>query len=163
MSILVSLFTATNLFFFRKLEFSINNEHDYGHYDTQRTDHKVRNAQKLILASHPGYVAENHLLCSIKAQNRIIWGEHVKDMRKKCPTFTVKWAIILCTIYTQQSLSSQISEISKLDTWAKKLTQVYFWYSKINFTIYSKFKKCFYLSKAAGWGQSGISSIICLP
>ena len=77
-----SLVATINLFFFRKLEFSINNEHDYWHYDTQRTDHEVCNAQKLILASHPGHVAENYLLCSIKAQNRIIWEENVKGCDK---------------------------------------------------------------------------------
>lgn len=69
---LVLLFTTTDSFFFRKLEFSIDNEHDYGHDNTPRTDHKVRNAQELVLAPHPGHIAENHLLSSIKAQNRII-------------------------------------------------------------------------------------------
>lgn len=110
MSILVSVFTTTNSFFFRKLEFSINDEHDYGHYDTQSTDHKVCNAQKLILASHPGHVAENYLLCSIKAQNRIIW-EHVKDMQQKCSTFTVKCPIILWTINTHGVRNTAINVV----------------------------------------------------
>lgn len=62
-----------NSFFIRKLEFSIDNEHDYGHDDTQWTNHEVGNAQELILATHPGHVAEHHLLSPIKAQNRIVW------------------------------------------------------------------------------------------
>lgn len=64
----------TRLLLIRELEFSIDDEHNNGHHNTQRADHKIGNSKEVILATHPGHIAEHHLFSSPKAQNWIVWG-----------------------------------------------------------------------------------------
>lgn len=55
-----------------ELELGVDNEHDHGHDHTQGTYHEVGDAQEIVLSTHPGHVAEHHLLPPIKTQNRIV-------------------------------------------------------------------------------------------
>lgn len=57
---------------FWELELGVDDEHDHGHDDAQRPDHQVGDAQEIVLPTHPGYVAEHHLLPPAKTQNRIV-------------------------------------------------------------------------------------------
>lgn len=67
-------------FLIGELEFSIDDEHNYGHHDTQGTNHEVGNAEEFIASTHPGHIAEHNLLRPIKSPNRIVWGTSVKDI-----------------------------------------------------------------------------------
>lgn len=64
---------ARTLIILRELELGIHNEHNHRHDHTQRSNHQVSDAQELVLAAHPGHVAEDHLLPPIKAQHGIVW------------------------------------------------------------------------------------------